>query len=252
MANFPKFHGITLAANSWIENANFERLAADPVPVSAGRVWFNTTDKALKYSSLDANGEVVIRTIGSVEDMQAANPALQAALSSEISRAQAAEAALQAALDAEIQARAAADSQLTSDLAAEVSRATAAEATLTSDLAAEVARAQAAEASLASDLAAEAAARLNAEAALRSAINAQQFTYVSDTADLSHTINHGLNSEHILFNIMVEGVDGKFRNDIVPVEELDFNSFRIELTEARRVKVAVRAMRNLAMTDLLP
>ena len=64
MANFPKFHGITLAANSWIENANFERLAADPVPVSAGRVWFNTTDKALKYSSLDANGAVVIRTIG--------------------------------------------------------------------------------------------------------------------------------------------------------------------------------------------
>lgn len=180
MANFPKFHGITLAANSWIENANFERLAADPVPVSAGRVWFNTTDKALKYSSLDANGAVVIRTIGSAEDMQAAISALQTALSSEISRAQsaestlttnlaaevaraqAAEAALQAALDAEIQARAAADSQLTSDLAAEVSRATTAETLLQTSLNNEISRATAAEA-------AETRARIDADTATAAA-----------------------------------------------------------------------------------
>ena len=70
--------------------------------------------------------------------------------------------------------------------------------------------------------------------------------FAACVADEDKIISHGLNSEHILFSVMVEGVDGKFRNDIVPVEELDFNSFRIELAEARRVKVAVRAMTALA------
>jgi uncharacterized protein YicC (UPF0701 family) len=541
MTHFSKFHGITQAPNSRNENANFECLAADPVSVSAGRIWFNTTDKALKYSSLDINGAVVVHTIGSIEDMQAVISALQNALSSEISRAQSTESTLMtnlsaevaraqatdAALDAEVQIRATADAALDKAITAEVSRAqaaeaalssalaaeaqlrtngdnalqeqieawvktqiafngttdenrvaaeaalriskddalqaeldrsqaavgldtdgnlipitgtnyldgtasvfasvqaldtqlkvvtdglagealvrqttgqdflnqlqaeaiarssgdvailqgidsiragagleadgsytpptgsnylkgtvslkgadyifdaaikinadaiaaesaareaavaneaslrtdadvaldsrvttiegqvnnkigdlstltttdkstlvaavnevnnkvaaettraTAAEAALASDLAAEISRAQAAEAALTSDLttevtarqaadSAEQTARLATEAALKSAINAQQFVYVSAAADLSHTINHGLNSEHILFNIMVESVDGKFRNDTVLVEELDFNSFRIELTEARRVKVAVCAMTALA------
>lgn len=53
---FPKFHGITLAAGAFIENATLERLAADPVPVAAGRLWYNTTDKVIKFSSLDAGG----------------------------------------------------------------------------------------------------------------------------------------------------------------------------------------------------
>jgi len=61
--NFPKFHGITLAGNAFIENLHMERLVADPVPVSAGRLWFNTTDKVIKYSGLDAGGAVVIEVI---------------------------------------------------------------------------------------------------------------------------------------------------------------------------------------------
>jgi len=63
---FPKFHGINLAANGFIENLRVERLAADPSPVSAGRVWYNTTEKALKYSSLDDTGAVVVQAFGNV------------------------------------------------------------------------------------------------------------------------------------------------------------------------------------------
>jgi predicted nucleic acid-binding Zn-ribbon protein len=60
---FPKFHGITLAAGAFIENATLERLAADPVPVAAGRLWYNTTDKVIKFSSLNAGGAIIIEVI---------------------------------------------------------------------------------------------------------------------------------------------------------------------------------------------
>lgn len=62
MAQFPRIHGISLANNSWIENLHVERLAADPVPAQPGRVWFNVTEKNFKFSSLDANGAVIIRS----------------------------------------------------------------------------------------------------------------------------------------------------------------------------------------------
>lgn len=61
---FPKFHGITLAQNAFIENLRVERLDADPTPLTAGRIWFNTTEKALKYTSLGESDEVVIHTFG--------------------------------------------------------------------------------------------------------------------------------------------------------------------------------------------
>lgn len=57
---FRKFHGITMAANSFIENLNVERLSADPSPVSPGRLWYNDTTKQLKYSTLDAAGAVIV------------------------------------------------------------------------------------------------------------------------------------------------------------------------------------------------
>ena len=495
---FPKLHGITLANNSWIENAHFERLAADPVPAAAGRVWFNTTEKKLKFSSLDASGAVVTYAFANTVELAAAlaeakaysdqikqellggippetldtiteiagalenNPdivnvlkqfstdavkaakqairgevsgafdtleeievalnridgadtvegsfrkavldeanarssgdqnlqnqigapvslttdakgnlvaainELDAHVDAEVARATSAEQALdnrvttvegqvngkigdlttlhtdekstivgalnevQDELDAEVAARTsavaaeatraqAAEQTLTTDLASEVARATAAEAQLTTDLATEVAarqaavtaeqtraqtaesalqaaitaeanraqgvegaltaltttaktslveaineldsdlasevsarqaavtaeqtRATAAEAQLTTDLATEAAARAAADAALKASLNAKEYTFVSPTAALSHVINHSLNSEHLLFSVLVEGADGKFRNDIVPVEEIDYNNFRIDLAEARRVKVAVKSMTALA------
>ena len=58
--NYPIFHGIQLAAGSSLENLHVEILDADPSPVSAGRIWFNSTEKKLKYSSLNSAGAVIV------------------------------------------------------------------------------------------------------------------------------------------------------------------------------------------------
>jgi hypothetical protein len=68
MATFMEIHGISLAANSFIENLNVERLASDPVPVDAGRLWFNTTDKLFKFSGLNSSGAVITRSFYTAEE----------------------------------------------------------------------------------------------------------------------------------------------------------------------------------------
>lgn len=68
---FPKFHGISLAQNGFIENLRVERLAADPVPAQAGRIWFNTTERKFKHSTLDELGAVIIRSFATEEDLVA-------------------------------------------------------------------------------------------------------------------------------------------------------------------------------------
>lgn len=75
---FPKFHGITLAQNAWIANAVVESLAADPAPLVAGRIWFNSTAKTLSFSSLDSGGAVVVQTFASGSDITAALAAITA------------------------------------------------------------------------------------------------------------------------------------------------------------------------------
>jgi hypothetical protein len=518
---FPKHHGITLAQNSWIENANFEQLSADPVPVSAGRVWFNTTDKRFKHSSLDAGGAVVIRTFANLEELNAAVSTLNTAISDEatarttaintvVSNYTAADSALGLRIDAlgsafnyvgtiaggadaanafdmstlipshkdagdyfkvittgyfkasteatpffakvgdglvwnlvgaidiidntdsevngttdfitvtgstdtgfvvdvattlktrvttletgladEITDRSEADTALDgrittvegqvsgkigdlttltttekgtivgainevdSDLNSEINRATGVEGALQTELDTtqtgaglsatgtyvvqtsanyistatsltvadtqldaalkveetariavatnltnEVTRATTAEGNLQTELdttqtgaglsatgtyviqtganyistatsltvadtqldaalKVEETARIavatalsdevtratTAEGAIKTAINGQHYATTTAGTGLSHTITHSLNSEHLLINILVEGADGKWRNDIVPVEEINFNSFRVDLAEARRIKVSVKSMTSLA------
>ena len=119
MATFQEFHGISLAANSWIENLFVEQLSSDPVPVGPGRVWYNTTDKVFKQSTLDATGGVIVRVFATAEDLAAE----VATLAGDIS-------GLTADLAAEVTARAAADATLTADLAAEVTARIAADAAL--------------------------------------------------------------------------------------------------------------------------
>lgn len=112
MANFPVFHGITLAANAYVENLHLEILSSDPMPVAAGRLWFNSTDKVVRYSALDNTGAVVVRTIKDAESAATELADVQAAIAAEEARATAAE------------------GEIASDLADEVTRATAAEAAL--------------------------------------------------------------------------------------------------------------------------
>jgi hypothetical protein len=69
--SFKKYHGITLPAGAFIENMNVEQLAADPTPLSAGRIWFNSTAKLLKFSSLDSEGAVIVQSFGSDADLAA-------------------------------------------------------------------------------------------------------------------------------------------------------------------------------------
>jgi len=71
MATFTEFHGISMAENSFIENLVIETLTTDPVPTEAGRIWFNSTDKQYKVSSLDSSGGVIVRSFGTKEDFDA-------------------------------------------------------------------------------------------------------------------------------------------------------------------------------------
>jgi len=203
MANFPTYHGITLAANSYVENLVVEKLAFDPVPVEAGRIWFNTTDKVFRQSSLDGVGAVTVFTFSTLED-------LTAAVATEQTRAQAAEASLASAISAETSARQAADATLTSNLNAEITRATNAEstlqanitaeatarsdadATLQSNLNAEITRATAAESTLTTNLANETTARTNADTTLQSNIDAEVTRALAAEGSLQSAINSAM------------------------------------------------------------
>ena len=123
MANFPVYHGITLAANAYVENLVVEKLAADPVPVEAGRVWYNTTLRVFRQSTLDGTGAVIVRTFATVEE-------LTAAIDAEVTARTAADATLQAALLAETTARTNADATLQANLLAEATARANADATL--------------------------------------------------------------------------------------------------------------------------
>lgn len=66
---FKRSHGITMVAGAYIENLNLEPLAADPAILRAGRLWYNTTDKLIKFSGLDSEGQLVARIMGDSGDV---------------------------------------------------------------------------------------------------------------------------------------------------------------------------------------
>lgn len=71
MADFPEYHGISLAPGSYIQNFTIEQLVSDPVPLTLGKAWFNTTEKVWKYTTLDAANTIIVRTFTSVEALSA-------------------------------------------------------------------------------------------------------------------------------------------------------------------------------------
>lgn len=78
MSKFQTYHGIALAANSWIQNLVIEPVTVDPTPVGPARAWYNSTEKALKFSSLDAGGAVIVETVATGAEVQAVVDALTA------------------------------------------------------------------------------------------------------------------------------------------------------------------------------
>jgi predicted transcriptional regulator len=59
-------------------------------------------------------------------------------------------------------------------------------------------------------------------------------------------VTHNLGVSPLLVSVYVEGDDGKYRNDIVAVEETSLNVLTVSLTESRKVKVAVMSPAALA------
>ena len=88
----------------------------------------------------------------------------------------------------------------------------------------------------------EASARAAADSAIRSDVNAGKFVFVASSAALTHTVQHNLNTSPVLVSVYTVGDVGKFRNDIVAVEETNNNTITIGLTESRKVKVAVMSL----------
>lgn len=159
-----KFHGIRLAASSFITNLVAEPLVADPLPITGGRLWFNTVQKVIKYSVYDAGGAVIVKTINDAEGAAAALSQLQSDLAAEVT-------ARGVAVTAESTARAAAIAALTAALTTETNDRIAGDATEAADRTAAVAVA----AATASDqLATETTARLAGDAASLSRDNALQ------------------------------------------------------------------------------
>lgn len=116
---FPKYHGIQLAKNSWVENLHIERLAADPAGAeltSAGRFWFNTTDKVVRYTALDTEGVVVVKTIADATGLQSAITSLQTTVNGQITALQGEVDAVEAGLAQELLDRAAAITALQTSL----------------------------------------------------------------------------------------------------------------------------------------
>lgn len=67
-----KLHFPVLAGGSTFGNLHIERLTADPSTLpNAGRVWYNTTDKAFKFTALDGSNAVVVRSVASAEALAA-------------------------------------------------------------------------------------------------------------------------------------------------------------------------------------
>lgn len=74
---FPLHHGIRLAAGGFLQNLNIEQLATDPAVIDGIRVWYNTTDRQLKFTTQDGLGGYTITSIATLDELNAATADLE-------------------------------------------------------------------------------------------------------------------------------------------------------------------------------
>lgn len=58
------YHGIELAENSSIVNCQIEILDQDPDVINVARIWYNLTEKKIKYSNFDDDHNLIVQTFG--------------------------------------------------------------------------------------------------------------------------------------------------------------------------------------------
>jgi hypothetical protein len=188
--------------------------------------------EAVENNLADLHTEVKTNIVNAINEVQDE-------LAAEETRAKAAEVVLTTAVATEKTRAEGAEATLTTNLAAEVTRATAAEGVLTTNLAAEVTRATAAEAALTASVTQEVADRQAADAALVLQLNSKQYKFESADAQLSHVVSHNLASTDLLITTQVQRPTGEWKNDVVSVEFTSANAITIEMSAARKVRVAI-------------
>jgi len=188
-----------------------------------------TTSLAGADAALDAQVKVNTDAIAAINTT--AIPNVQAQLTSEVNRATSAESTLSNSLSSAV-------STLNTAISTEQTRATGAETTLTTNLSNEVTRATGVEGGLQTQVNALVASAGAGAAALKTELNTSRYTYISTVPALTHTVQHNLNTQFYSATIMVQGTDGVWRNDIMPVQDLDLNSYQITLTESSNVKAS--------------
>jgi hypothetical protein len=146
---------------------------------------------------------------------------------------------VQTEINSEVTRATAAEATLTTAIATEKTRAETAEAAITADLAAEVTRATAAETALDGRVTQEVSDRTAADAALVTQLNSKQFKFESATAELTHVVTHNLGSTDLLITTQVQRPDGSWKNDVVSVEFTSSNAITVEMSAARKIRVAI-------------
>jgi hypothetical protein len=117
---------------------------------------------------------------------------------------------------------------------------------LDSALKSEAERATSAETGLQTQIDSLVASAGDGATALKAQLNNGRYHFQSSTAALTFTITHNLGTSFLLRDIMVEGTDTVWRYDLVAIEEIDSNSFRIDLSDARNIRVSVLSAAALA------
>lgn len=311
MSRFPKFHGINLAAGAVIENLRAERLTSDPTELSAGRLWYNETDRALKFTSLNDAGGIEVQVLADAAAIEALSERLEGIESDYASTSfvEAKIAALGDALEYVGEVTPGASEAEAVDLLTLSNTASGAyykvvaagyvrvgtgepfhvnspdgllfngaggvdhvdnsnseiagtddyvlvsgssDTGFTVDLAPALkARIADLEKGLSDEIAAREALAGRVSSLegskndAKSAINAGRFTYQSSAAAVEHIIDHNLSSLFVDVGVWIEGDDGKYRQDIVSVEETSANRVTVSLTESAKIKAVVQVMEAL-------